>query len=150
MLHLTCWGPKGLRYLGHGRALTIMALPRQWEVGDGSVTVLVPSGDVIRMMRAALDARKNPLFAGREPLNRYQAVYEAGLQGVLDAGQLAPGKLMARTGLHRFPVADGDSLMCACQPGEECHRQWAARFLMRAGWRVSLDGQELTSCASNL
>lgn len=142
-IYLTAWLPKWACYRGPGRPLTIMALPRSWEAGEGSVTALVPSGDVARMMRAALYARKNPLFTGREPLDRYRRVYVAALQGMLDAGKLSPGKLMARNGLYRFKVEDGDTLMCACSPADECHRQFAAPFLARAGWRVILDGKEI-------
>lgn len=46
-----------------------------------------------------------------------------------------------------YIVSDGDTLCCACSRDDaaagRCHRVWAAAALVRAGWRVILDGKEL-------
>jgi len=78
-------------------------------------------------------------------MEEYRASYEQTMGGV---GQFfLPGRLLARTPAGIATVADGDTLCCACSVAEaragRCHRTWAAQFLVRAGWRVILDGVEV-------
>jgi len=70
---------------------------------------------------------------------------------------LSPGCLVALeppidgVPMHTF-VADGDTLCCACSAANAardlCHRAWAAPYLVRAGWRVLLDGVEVTDAGA--
>lgn len=121
------WGP------GTGRTWTIMGAPRTFERGQGQVVAL-----------AALDARRRgPLFSAgdADPVDRYQRRLTSRWSGLLDAGQLAPGRLSATPWHHPdVPVHDGDTLCCACVTGQDCHRRWAAPFLIAAGWDVVLNG----------
>lgn len=39
---------------GPGRKFTIMARPREWEVGEGTVAVLMPRGVTVALMLCAL------------------------------------------------------------------------------------------------
>jgi len=63
---------------------------------------------------------------------------------------LKPGDLMAQAngGRGLIEVKTGDTLICAC--GREraiegkCHRLWAGVLLAAHGWRVFLDGAELS------
>lgn len=45
-------------------------------------------------------------------------------------------------------VEPGDTLICACSreaaAASRCHRTWAAYLLHAAGWRVVLDGVEVS------
>ena len=128
--------------------LCIMAKPRQWEHGEGRVPYLIPTGAVAELMALALDERKAGGDTGA--LNTYHNAYCAALES---AGiGLRPGRLMSfpwpgmGSGLPAS-LWDGDTLCCACSVAEaragRCHRTWAAPFLVRAGWRVVLDGVEV-------
>jgi hypothetical protein len=140
-IHLTNWSSKGLH--GPGRRWTIMARPRAWEHGDGAVTWLVPQGDEIQLMREALalrNAAKLPA-ALNGPMGRYQATIKARWAG--NEAAMEPGQLAAWVKGEGFvAVRHGDTLLCACARGAECHRRWAAPYLRGAGWRVLLDGEE--------
>lgn len=124
-------------YRGPGRVLTVMAHPRAeyGEAGVGVVPFLVPPWDWVS------DAK-----AGRISVDEYRGRYN---RLVERRGGLAPGRLNAvlYEGEVVSPVAEGDTLVCAC--GREaaregrCHRVWAAGALIGAGWRVILDGMEL-------
>ena len=71
---------------------------------------------------------------------RYRAAYEHHLaQNNLEPWRLG---VVADDGL--WFVQDGDTLTCTCAKGVDCHRRWAAPFLVKAGWRVVLDGVEVT------
>lgn len=122
---------------GPGRKFTIMAVPRPWEHGDGRVTDLAPLyGMEPRLLRVALDGRHADDVAA----------YRLALEARWDDTALGPGSLWTEGGL-RVEVVDGDTLCCACSVAEaragRCHRAWAAPFLVRAGWRVILDGVEV-------
>jgi hypothetical protein len=117
---------------GPGRKLTIMASPRAWENGEGRVAALTPEA-------ADVAAAKS----GRRSMDAYQEKYSATLAA--DARFLVPSILVfGRAGRQ---VEDGDTLCCACSREAaakgECHRVWAAHALVKAGWRVVLDGLEL-------
>lgn len=141
-LHLTNWSSRKLH--GPGHKLTIMAQPRTWEHGDGYVPVAVPTGTLLHTMRAALIERN----AGRSEgaAERYQAAFEKFWRGAEFNDLLRPRNLgWAHTGVlgATEEVRDGDTLCCACARGAPCHRRWFAPFLVRAGWRVVLDGVEV-------
>lgn len=134
-IYLTNWSSK--RHHGPGRKLTIMARPRRWEHGEGRVPALLPSAADL------LDVK-----AGRISQALYFLRFNAMMQFTEGRGLLRPGDLVADVpvggGEDRVPVSDGDTLLCACAVGAPCHRREAAPFLVRAGWRVRLDGTEVT------
>ena len=137
-LWVTNWSSKALH--GPGRKLTIMALPREWEHGDGVVRAFRPE---IADLRA--------IQAGNIDVGEYRRRFEAGIAEYW-SHSIAPNGLTAfhadREPLRRLSmVRDGDTLLCACSRKAaargECHRVWAAKALVRAGWRVVLDGVEV-------
>lgn len=145
-LYLTNAASRRPPFRGPGRVLTIMAAPRPayGEAGEGDVFALVPR-DLVLMRRALYALRKG------EPEARAVHMYRRDYAAQLDerVASLPPGKLMAdvRGRARPVPVADGDTLICACsrEAAREgrCHRVWAAHALARAGWRVVLDGELL-------
>lgn len=130
-IHIANWSSTRLH--GPGPKLTIMARPRPWERGDGTVLALVPRS-------RDLDAVK----AGRISLPEYRSRYE--LDVASRAADLAPGVLLFERD-SSFLVPDGSTLLCACPRDQalkgRCHRAWAAEALARAGWRVIADGREV-------
>ena len=134
-IHLTNWSSRKLH--GPGRLLTIMAAPRQWERGAGSVPLLEPDiGDL-------LDVRR-----GQLTIDDYREHTEGDILRRLERGALSPGVLsVSRAADGVGVVVDGDTLCCACSREDaaagRCHRVWAAPALVRAGWRVILDGVEV-------
>lgn len=132
-LHLTNWSSRKLH--GNGAKYRIMAKPRQWERGDGAVPSLTP-------LAADLDAVR----AGTIGIDEYRRRFDTKTRL-----SLAPGHITAlgeSTPYNRL-LADGDTLCCACSREAaargECHRVFAAELLVQAGWRVILDGAEVTS-----
>lgn len=103
----------------------------------GSVGILLPDRGALRMVKA-----------GTMPIDRYLADFRADLAHAASGtpNPFAPGRLMYQPGMSfpKLAVSDGDSLLCACKVGAPCHRLEAAPFLVRAGWRVILDGSEVT------
>lgn len=142
-LHVTNWSSVKLH--GPGRKFTIMARPRTWERGEGTVIALAPIGAREQLMRLALDEREhgNATVA----MEAYKVAMIADFERCVP--MLRPMQLMAfgdgrgMGGGLSTEVADGDTLCCACAKGADCHRRWAAPFLVRAGWRVILDGEEM-------
>lgn len=104
-----------------------MANPRWWERGAGEVSCFVPPLDWLRDVKAGTLHPDN-YFAWL----RFRWTSATALH--------APGMLVAHGGGASAPVLDGDTLCCACAVGAPCHRREAAPFLVRAGWRVVLDG----------
>lgn len=127
-------------FRGQGPVFTIQARPPHWGAGQGRVDVLAPLGDLEPLMDAAREELRN--LAGDEAFTRYRTAYEAHLA----AQDLRPGSLEASTRFNvNVKVTDGETLTCTCARDKPCHRRWAARFLVKAGWRVVLDGKELRS-----
>lgn len=131
---------------GPGRKFTIMARPRAWERGVGALAALVPPVSAQRMLPDLLKDR----HTGSASL--LGDVYRTLCEGHFDAraAHLYPGALVAYDADgFTTPAEDGDTLCCACSVAEaragRCHRTWAAPFLVRAGWRVVLDGQPYAS-----
>lgn len=131
-LHITNWSSPKLH--GPGRKYTIMARPRDWEVGDGTVILLAPDVSSLKKLKS-----------GALAIEAYRDKFLAYLS---DLGpRLRPGELMATCYDRRFPVGDGDTLCCACSRDVaargECHRAWVAAALAGLGWQVILDGREI-------
>lgn len=137
-LHVTNWSSRKLH--GSGRKWTIMAAPRAWEHGDGMVINLTPD-------KGDLDAVRQGFMSFRQYRTACLTLW--GYQDDEDLWAFGPGELHAFTGEgdEEAPVADGDTMLCACSRDAaahgECHRVFAAELLRRAGWRVVLDGREL-------
>ena len=128
-------GHKGPRD-GH---LTIQARPLHWARGLGRVNVLAPLGALEPLMLAAIKERKSGIDS-TDCMTRYRAAYEYHLS----QNNLAPWRLGVVTDDDFGFVQDGDTLTCTCAKGVDCHRRWAAPYLVKAGWRVILDGVEVT------
>ncbi|MGM3243114.1 hypothetical protein, partial [Bacillus cereus group sp. Bc237] len=68
------------------------------------------------------------------------AQYRAALDARWSTANLGPGALHADASGLVVPVRSGDHLCCACSAADalagECHRAWAAPWLVRAGWDV--------------
>ena len=127
---------------GPGRKFTIMARPRAWEYGAGTVLAVTPHGFEVSAMQRALADRDNA-----DAMRDYREMIEARwTTGSVSTLALPPGLLLAFAD-GPLNVGDGDTLCCACSVDEaragRCHRTWAAPFLARAGWRVILDGVEV-------
>lgn len=146
-LHLTNWASRSQH--GPGRRLCAMARPRSWEHGDGMVPMLAPH-------MLDLDAWR----AGRLTLAEYRERYLWRLDDMQEGCLLGPGALALALvdddyeGVGHHPareVRDGDSLLCSCPRPDSprrthpCHLEWLAPYLVRAGWRVILYGEEVTS-----
>jgi hypothetical protein len=147
-LYLSNWSSsRSVGLHGPGRKLTIMAKPRAWEHGEGRVPLLTPSGTVLPLLQAALADRTDAAA-----MAAYRSAFEAVLGGA--ERLLRPRRLLAHAGPGGMgggltsEVCDGDTLCCACSRAEaaagRCHRAWVAPFLARAGWRVLLDGAEVS------
>lgn len=149
MLHLTNWSSTKLH--GPGLKWSIMALPRTWEIGDGILTTLAPFKDDLRAVQR-----------GKIDVDEYRRRYEAAIvsrqavrptlipnaDGFMTQSAILPGLGPGQWIPAMGRVGDGDTLCCACARSEaaagRCHRAWLAPFLVRAGWRVILDGVEVT------
>lgn len=122
-IYLTNWSSKKL--YGPGRKFTIMAAPRWWEHGDGTVQGLVPS------LPDLLGYRTGQISLA-EYNTRYIQMVRPNLATLTPEGPV---------------LKDGDTLCCACSRDVAakgaCHRVWAATLLREAGWRVILDGAEI-------
>lgn len=140
-LYLTNWSSR--RHHGPGRKLTIMARPRAWEHGEGAVGILLPDAGALVAVKARRMTADEYFSRFREDLA--WATRERGDGGELRGNPLAPGRLSYQPvwSIPKGSVADGDTLLCACAVGAPCHRREAAPFLVRAGWRVILDGVEV-------
>jgi hypothetical protein len=135
-IHLTNWSTRSLH---RGRVYNIMAKPRHWEHGNGNVPALTPSA-------AMLDAVRG----GEVEIDDYREALLLAWRLTFD--DLQPGALYAMQGANGWTIADGDTLCCACSKAEaalgRCHRVWAAKALARVGWRVILDGAEVSDAGA--
>lgn len=123
---------------GPGRKWSIMARPRRWEKGEGTVQVLVPdTDDLVAVQEGTMTPEAYRLAYLR------LVAYRLKRKGI----RIEPGALLAHTPLDPVPVAHGDTLLCACSVEDaragRCHRTWAAAFLSISGWDVMLDQQVL-------
>jgi hypothetical protein len=150
-IYLTNWSSS--RHRGPGSVYTIMARPKGWERGDGTVRVLVPRRDDlagIQLAAGVAEEKGHSLTRDDDAVLDYQRAYRRHVivQGPPDdpLGHLSPGALAAaESGGRVRTVKDGDTLCCACSRKQAaaglCHRVWAAQLLRRAGWLVVLDGE---------
>ena len=120
---------------GPGRVLTIMRRPRAHlgEWGEGRVETFAPPAWMLpRVKSGAMD------FATyvRCLKDLWSSCYgmRPGELGYEPLGQPSPPLI---------EVVSGDTLCCCCARGKPCHRWVAADFLLRVGWRVTLDGRDV-------
>lgn len=128
---------------GPGRKLSIMAFTPAWAPSVGRVPDLTPDRADLLAVRAK-----------RITVDEYRQRFEAGLchDGIAPHALLMAGEDADDCeGIGANParrIRNGDTLCCTCARAEaaagRCHRGWAAAALVRAGWRVILDGQEVT------
>ena len=139
-VYLTNWSSRTRH--GPGRKWTIMARPRAWERGEGVVDDFVPPVGLLLDVKAG---RVTEGFYFLE-LRRLWAreVREYGPDAYTPSHLLARLYRPSPEGYTVAGVADGDSLLCACAVGKPCHRREMVPFLLRAGWRVVLDGEPLS------
>lgn len=139
-IHVTNWSSRQLH--GSGRKLTIMRVPRAWEHGVGRVPALIPRRPDLLAVRAGEITHEEYARRCREHFGRTPADLTPGGTGAFGY----PGLWTTAGG--GSAVADGDTLLCACSREAaargECHRVVAAQLLAAAGWRVVLDGTEVT------
>lgn len=160
-LHLTNGSSRSLH--GPGRRISMMAHPRVFELKaeQGVCPLLTPRERELALLQQLVAARRVGQAPEGNALETYRTALEQRWAVAERAGLLAPGRLVlvARQRLGeaqraeaepvRGPlVGHGDTLLCACSREEaaagRCHRAWAAPFLVRAGWRVILDGKEVS------
>lgn len=119
-----------------------MASPRDFEMGDGVVSVLAPQGDEVELMRALVEHRRAGLPLDTDHAVELQERYRKALDVRWSRLDLAPGALVADTPTGPVVVQDGDTLACACSADEaragRCHRSHAVPWLRVAGWEVRL------------
>ncbi len=149
-LHVTNWHSSTLH--GPGRAFTVAPRPVAWERGRGRVSVLsVQTPAEFKLLGRVEEAREavgdlSPIHATVRDLRR---ALEARWALLLAEGALAPGKLGAPTADPDvlMSLQDGDTVCCSCTVIDAlcglCLRWWFAPFLVRAGWKVVRDGQEV-------
>lgn len=124
-----------------GRKLSIASRSPHGHEPEGKVEALVPRAEDLWLFK-----RKE--ISQDELRDRY--VQHIDTFGV----KLTPGKLVwspysfFRRNEKQL-VESGDVLFCLClhaqKDGIECHRLWAAKLLVEAGWGVVLDGAHMDS-----
>jgi hypothetical protein len=118
-----------------------MTKPRWFELGDGRCLDAAPGRDDFEAVNA-----------GRISPDEYRSRCESRWDYCHDQDGLAPGRLL----WGREPgypaagnVEDGDTLICSCpridspKRTRQCHLEWLAPYLVRAGWDVVLYGRLL-------
>lgn len=121
---------------GSGRIFSIMYRTPPWSPALGVVSALVPDGEDLWALRDQ-----------EITMDEYQERYEGKITTKGDI--LAPGRLIvaSKKQLNHYQVANNDTLCCTCARAAaargECHRAWAAPFLVGSGWDVILDGKRV-------
>ena len=140
-LHLTNWASRAEH--GPGTKISAMAKPLAWMSAYGIAPNAAPhllDLEAIRSDTITIEeytARCVARWAYFAALDRY-------LPGKFDSVRPEGGRRM------NIKIADGDSLLCTCpRRGSHrwrrpCHLESLAPFLVRAGWRVLLYGEEVT------
>lgn len=133
-VHITNWPSRTLH--GPGRRFSIMRNPRAWEWGEGRVLLFLPlASDLADVREERISFRE---YAARCLLQFSQ-----------HPEQLPPGELLASDRGVLTAVRHGDTLLCSCSGAQaargRCHRVIAAELLAGAGWRVILDGEEMSA-----
>ena len=127
---------------GRSHVFHIHQAPRDISAKSvGHVPSLMPQGrelEIIERMHRLRDPERYQLL-----MLALRDHYLRRMEGLLEAGALAPGGLQAFFRDER-PLPDGAQVVCTCPPERAhrglCHRWWAAPFLARAGWEVTVDG----------
>ncbi len=139
-LHVTNFAS---RKLHHGQVFTIMARPRHFETGEGRVGALVPPVPLLERVQ-------RHVITIEDYLAQLEESWRRDLQG-LEPGVLRYSVWEDGVPSHVRPVhlVPADStLCCACSRAKaaagHCHRVTAARLLVEVGWRVVLDGEEVS------
>lgn len=122
---------------GTGARFSIMAMPRAWEHGDGTVTEFVPPKPLLRAVQKGEVSWAFYELELRRRWTKRAAQWD---------DTYKPGFVFARKdeggGRDRLiQVRSGDALFCGCAEGKPCHRRIAAEYLHNAGWNVVLDGK---------
>ena len=134
-VHLTSFEARHLHGPGHRYAIKAWSW-MDGELGEGRVSSLCPEPEWIDEFREGFLSLRAYEWKCR---NSFSVLW--------------PGCLVAedvRNGNRKKEreVRDGDTLCCTCSVDEAeaglCHRVWAAEALVAAGWRVFLDGKELS------
>jgi len=133
IIHITNWPSKKLH--GPGKKWTMMALPREWEKGDGSIDELVPTEE------DTINAK-----SGKITFDEFRMNYFAELSSM---SLFRLGRLQAITENDtKVYVKSGDTICCVCSKDAasegKCHRVFAAEIMNDAGWHVILDGKDFT------
>lgn len=152
-LYVTSWNvPDILAYQGDPhtrRRWTVMAFPHPEQRGRGSVPLLTPPPPLHAQLRTNMIAR---IRTGQADPAAEAAFFRALTQGWEQAEK--QGAFRALTGQpwrlpNAEPLRDGDVLLCGCSLTDAraglCHRTHFAPFLVRAGFRVILDGVEVAA-----
>jgi hypothetical protein len=125
-----------------GRKLSIASRTPHGVDPDGKIDALVPRAEDLRLYKT------NEISLDEFRRRYFEVVEDFGVK------KLAPGKLMwSPFSFFRRddaqPVEAGDFVFCTCVKssgqGLECHRLWAARLLVQAGWDVVLDGEKFST-----
>ena len=129
---------------GPGHLWCAMALPRQWEHGDGRVAKAAPAlADLEAIKRGEISPDDYRVLC----VDRFAVFAESGsyavgkLRAVVPAAKTADARAACRA------VGDGDTLFCACPRPDRprrypfCHLELLAPFLAAAGWTVVLYGK---------
>lgn len=152
-LYLSGWNSRTQGHHGPGPKLSIMVWPGKYVRPDGHAFLLIPTTDEeIADLATLILARRAKEPTPPDVLARYRGSLESRWADYASQWILGPGRLSyveRRTDDREILVPDGASLLCGCSAAHaaigECHRAWAAPFLVRSGWRVILDGVEVTS-----
>jgi len=138
-IYLTNWSSVRTRaHHGGGRTLCAMARPRHWEHGDGHCPDAHAPATLV-----------NEVLSGAITIEHYRRATNR----IWLTRDFAPGSFSFLSGIAMgpSPVEDGDTLCCACprigspRRAHECHLEWLAPFLVRAGWRVFLYGMPFSA-----
>lgn len=141
-LHLTNFASRAQH--GPGHLWCAMALPRQWEHGDGRVAKAAPAlADLEAIKRGEISPDDYRVLC----VDRFAVFAESGsyavgkLRAVVPAAKTADARAACRA------VGDGDTLFCACPRPDRprrypfCHLELLAPFLAAAGYLMGSEGQ---------
>ena len=120
---------------GPGRLLTIMRAPRAeyGEWGEGRVETFTPPEWMLLRVKSG-DMDFDTYVRCLKDLWSMCYWMRPGELGFEKPGQPSPPLAL---------VESGDTLCCCCARGVGCHRWVVADFLLRVGWRVTLDGRDV-------
>jgi len=129
-VYLASWDDE--QFHGPGRKFSLLRQPPHAIRGDGVVETFVPD-----------DTLYQAFLRGSASLAQFRRLYLAALTPV----PIHHGRLKATLhGGETVLVDEGDTLLCKCSAERAsdllCHRAWLAQLLLRASWRVLIDGRQ--------